>query len=277
MTNMKIFFRIALLVLAGFVVLTKSLVFAESTAILATVPSKACPQFTIISTNVPEALADNTQKVLVTVELKDCSEELLDGIPITLTTNRAAVDHADVVSSGGEVLEQGYGSGVNATTGVDGRVYFSVYTDVPGEVIITLKADYIVLLGTKNVKFLPIPFPKNISVSVVVPPVIGNLFPGYDEKDKTLPLFVPAKQQFDDAKIVNLGVDLQIPLWSFLLFALVILAIPTLSTTNILLLRHIRKEQVADTAKIEQEVEEIHEEIKAELEKPQKDEKPPTV
>jgi hypothetical protein len=234
--------------------------------VAATVPSRACPQFTIISTNVPEALADNSQKILVSVQLKDCEQALFPNSSVFLSTNRGAIDRADVVTASGSVVKQGYGTGVEGITGSDGKIYFNVYSDVPGEAILSLKADNTLLLGTKTVKFLALPFPKNISISISVPPIIGNIIPGYNKKESTLPLFVPQTQQYDTAKIVNLGVDLRLPFWLFILLALIILAIPTLSTSNILLLRRIRKEQKAVTTKIEEEVEEIQGEILAEQE-----------
>ncbi len=249
---------------------------SETTTVTATVPSKACPQFTIISTNVPEALADNSQKILVTVLLKDCEEAILPDTLVTLTTNRGAVDHADFVTASGEVLTQGYGTGVNGNTNAEGVVYFNLYTEVPGEVTVFLKADNLILLGTKQVKFLALPFPKNISISVTIPPIIGKIIPGYNEKKGTLPIFVPENQQFDDAKIVNMGVDLRLPFWLFLLLTLILIAIPVLSTTNIFLLRRIRKEQNLETSKIEAEVEEIHEELQSEICKTPKEPKNPS-
>jgi len=262
-------FQILLFALVGFVLLPIANVTAQSqtTTVTASIPSRACPQFSIISTNVTEALADNSQKILVSVQLKDCGQVLMQDSSVSLNTNRGAVDHADAVTATGDVVLRGFGTGVDAKTGTDGMAYFNVYSLVPGDVTVTLKADNILLLGTKDIKFLPIPFPKNISVSVTIPPYIGRLLPNYNEKTSTLPLFVPQKQQFDEAKIVNLGVDLQIPFWFFLIMMLILLAIPTLSTSNIILLRRIRKEQRVETTKIEAEVEEIHEEITAEIDK----------
>ncbi len=232
----------------------------------AIVPSKACPQYSSIVSNVSEILADNSQKVTITVKTYDCSNVALPDVPVVLRSNRGVLDNIYNQSAGvGNGLD-----GLRAITDENGFVFFEVYSSVPGEAIFTAVADDLVTIGDVKIKFLSLPFPKNVTVTIKVPSVIGRIT---GNKINKITILQPEEMQYDETRTVNLGVQIDIPFWvalfifiSILLNILLLLVILILNIRLRVAQNKEVKEISKDTLLLEKEEEQI-EEILKEIEK----------
>lgn len=192
----------------------------------ALVPSRIDKNKSEVTVYPTEVLADNVQMAIVTVKLKDSSGSPLPNIKVKLISNRGAIDTIHERSTGNDI----------ATTDADGVAYFEVTSSVPGEVMLTTTADTLVTFDSIKLTFLPLPFPKNVTLSVEVPKFISPT--------GEITLLKPSGENTQDGKkiveksekdkIVNLGVNVKIPLWiislvllsglmNIFLFALVII------------------------------------------------------
>jgi hypothetical protein len=174
-------------------------------AVAATVPSKVCPQYSSLTANVKEVLSDDSQKVTFTVQLKDCSENQLENIPVELKSNRGAIDKINKIGPSGQILQSGDGLGVSGVTDSNGFAFFESYSSVPGGAIFNLTADDQLTVGQLNIKYLPLPFPKNIIVVVEVPKFVSE--------SGGITILKPAEVDYSDDKLVNLTMEVRIPVW----------------------------------------------------------------
>lgn len=251
----------ALIVAVG---LTPTLILADeqevkaAITVAAVVPSRVCVQYSNFTTNVSELLSDASQKATLTVKIEDCSQNPLDSVPIVITSNRGAIDSIDYVNSGGTVITSGNGLGVTGHTDTNGYVFFETYSNVPGEAIYNAKADDLFDVGQVKITFLPLPFPKNISVVIEVPKIISS--------SGIITLFKPKNFDLDKDKLVNLTMELRIPSWTFYLFIFVIILNITMFSTIMALMFRIKKLQKVEIEHIEQE-EEILKKEEQEIEK----------
>lgn len=226
-----------------------------------TVPSKVCPAYSSVLTSVKSVLADSSQKIVVTVKAYDCEKQPLSGVPITLTSNRGDIDKIQAIDSGGSpIASTGFldralsflvptvfaasDSTPNITvTDTKGFAYFQVISNVPGDIELTATADGILALPSVGATFLPLPFPKNVTVSLVLPPIIGSVVPGYNKSTGEVPIFVPKSQAIDHTKLVNMGVDIRIPFWFQVLVIFLIVLTPFLIHFVFINLSVIKKNQ----------------------------------
>jgi len=172
-------------------------------AVAATVPSKVSAVNSTVTANVKEVLADGIQKFVITVTLHDVSDNPLPNIKVVLTSNRGDIDTINALS------------GVDETN-AEGMVYFEVSSNVPGKSILTALADNMVTLNSVTVTFLPLPFPKNVTISVEVPKFISStgevvlLKPSSENEDRASG---EKAEKTEKDKIVNLGVNVRVPFW----------------------------------------------------------------
>lgn len=216
-----------------------------SLSVSATVPSKACPQYSSVKSNVAELLSDASQKAVITVILKDCNKLALAGTPVLLTSNRGALDKIQNVDDKGVVITSGDGLGVAGTTDANGYLFFEVYSRVPGESIVTARADNLLDIGMVKLTFLPLPFPRNLIVVAEVPRIISP--------SGAITIFRPKNLDFDREKLVNLTMELRIPVWVFYL-AITMAAVNFLMFLTIMILVfRIRKMQNKEITVLEEE------------------------
>jgi hypothetical protein len=258
---LNLFFCLTLLV----TLLGPSLVYAEeagevkaAVAVGATVPSKICPQYSSFVTNVTEILSDASQKALFTVHIKDCGQVELANTPLAITSNRGALDKLHVVDSIGNVIDTGDGLGLQGSTDANGFIFFQAYSNIPGEAIFSASGDNMVDLGQIKITFLPLPFPKNISVVAEVPKIISP--------SGLITLFKPKDYDVDRDKLVNLTMELRIPAWVFYVFILIIFLNTAMFSSIMALVFKIRAMQKVEIEHIEQE-EEILKKEEQEIEK----------
>ncbi|NTU70065.1 hypothetical protein HGB13_04620, partial [bacterium] len=243
-------------------------IFAETVPVNALVPSKVCLQYSSIKSNVSDLLADLSQKAIMTVKIHDCSDNALKDIPVTLSSNRGEIDWIRASTSNGDILDL-IDNSATQDTDENGFAYFRVASKVPGEVQFKLLADTLVEFEAIKIKFLPLPFPTNVTVSVEVPSFINQ--------DKKITLFKPAGSDgIDREKLVNLGVEIIVPFWLVVLVLVLLSLTPLLFVLIILLLGRIKKAEKHNELCLEKEeklLEDEAGELKIEREQIDKEEK----
>jgi hypothetical protein len=222
------------------------------------ISTSVCPQYSSVSINVTEILADVTQKALITVVTKNCNQQAVPNSGVELTSNRGAIDSIDQVDANGSLIKRGDGLGLTGTSDGNGYTFFHVYSVVPGEALFSSVVDDQITLGQVKCTFLTPPVPKNISIAIEVPKIISP--------NGKITLFQPKSQDFDPQKLVNLGFELLLPAWiSELTAALILLVFIFVIWTIILLLRigHLQKktykELEVETAIVKDEEKELKE------------------
>jgi hypothetical protein len=213
--------------------------------VAAVVPTRACPQYSSFVANNTQILADATQKITFTVIVKDCIQVPLANSQVTITSNRGAIDKIDYVDENGNVLDTGDGLGSSGITDANGYVFFEGYSGVPGEAVFSAKVDTFLDLNQVKITFLPLPFPKNITVALEVPKFISST--------GIITIFRPKDYDVDKDKLVNMTMELRIPIWVFYLIIFVILLNTTMFSTIMALIFKIRKLQKVEIEHIEQE------------------------
>jgi hypothetical protein len=282
MKNLK---TISILFLLAFFLLMPVGLMADTIPVGATVPSKINLQHSSFISNTDQVLADNSQKITLTIKVFDSNDNPLANVPVLLKSNRGVLDwiqnvtgndsgvsyvgrqladaSIDDLSDSQGVISEGNGlDGVTGHSNTDGLVYFNVYSTVPGNATFTATGDNLVTIGVVQVDFLPLPFPANVTVNLEIPKIIAPLFGG--NKTGEVTVVSPTKQAFNNEQSVNLGVKVNIPFWivflvflSFVLnvvfmFLLVIFALWTKITQ-----RKEVKEIKKDTNLLEKEAAEI--------------------
>jgi len=215
-------------------------------SVAALVPSKVDKNKSKITVYPTEVLADGVQKSIVTINLKDVNGNSLPNIKVKLISNRGVIDTMREVGTGLET----------ATTGLDGVAYFEVTSSVPGEIILTVTADTLVIFDPLKMTFLALPFPKNVTISVEVPKFIspsGEVKLLRPSGEKT------PEEKSENDKIVNLGVNVKIPFWIMLLIVLSLIMNIVLFLLVIIM--------ILKTKKTEEKEEQILEKEKEVLEK----------
>jgi hypothetical protein len=141
-------------------------------------------------------------------------------------------------------------------------VFFEVYSAVPGEVILTAEADGLVTIGEVKAKFLPLPFPANVTVNLELPKFLAPIFGGNDKGEVTV--LQPDSQQFNNDNSVNMGMKINVPSWVVLTIFFSLVANLFFLILLIYLTYRIRwvqakevKEIEKDTALLEKEEKEI--------------------
>lgn len=220
----------------------------------AVVPTTACAQYSSFTANVTEILADSTQKVTLTAIVKDCTNVAIEDALVTITSNRGGIDKIDSVDSNGNLQLAGDGLGISGETDSNGYAFFEAYSGVPGEALFSAKVDSLLNLNQIKVTFLPLPFPKSISVALEVPRFIA--------KSGVITLFQPKAQDIDKGKLVNMTMELRIPIWVFYFTVFVIFLNATMFVTILILLYRIRKIQKVEMADLETDKELLEKEEK---------------
>lgn len=225
-------------------------------SVAAVVPTKACPQYSSIVSNVSEILSDMSQKGTITVKVFDCSNVAISGAIVKLSSNRGAIDRLNKVDSTGTVQASGDGQGLSALTDINGFAFYQVYSNVAGESLYTARVDEQLDIGQVKITYLPLPFPKNISVVVEVPKVIAP--------EGQITIFKPKNYDIDKEKLVNLTMELRIPSWVFYLTIVVVLINIFMFLTIMLLMMRIRIIQQKEEKILEKEESEIEKLVETE-------------
>ena len=229
-----------------------------SLSISATVPTVACAQFSSVTKNVSDLLSDSSQRVLITAKVNDCTNQPIVAASVIVTSNRGQIDTITPVTSSGTPITIPIGQ-KGGLTDVNGYAFFEVRSNVPGEALFSTLIDGTISLDQTKIIFLPLPFPKNVTVTIEVPRILA--------KDGNITLFRPAEQEIDKEKMVNMGVEFRLPQWvGWLLFGLFFLNVILFAVIIFLSVRIGRYQKItlakADKeldilAKEEKEIEEI--------------------
>lgn len=226
---------------------------AESVNVNAVVPSKVCLQYSAVTQNVNNLLSDLSQRAIITVKVYDCSNNPLKDIPLAISSNRGEVDWIRFSDSGGNLLDLVDGKPVGKSD-ENGFAYIRVASKVPGEAQLTVVADTLVEFEPVKIKFLPLPFPTNVTVSVEVPSFINQ--------DKKITLFKPSgADKIDREKLVNLGVEIIVPFWLVVLVLSLLAMTPLLFVVIIALLGRIKKYEKYNKLFLEREEKLLQEEV----------------
>jgi hypothetical protein len=226
--------------------------------VTAIVPTKACGQYSSVVSNVAEILSDASQKATITVKVFDCANLAISGSEVTITSNRGSIDKINQVDSDGDIIVSGDGQGLSALTDINGFLFYQVYSSVAGESTYTARVDSQLDIGQVKITYLPLPFPKNISVVVEVPKIIAP--------SGEITIFKPKNYDIDREKLVNLTMELTIPVWVFYLVTFISISNVLMFLTIMLLVFRIRKMQKVELADLKLDTELLQKE-ETEIEK----------
>lgn len=209
-------------------------------AVAAVVPTRVSEINSSITVNKKEALSDKKDFFLVTVKLRDKDNSPLPDIRVSLSSVRGEIDRIEAVGiSGGTVTILGGDPPYMTRSNAEGFAFFKVTSSVPGETAFTALVDSLVTLPSETVsltvKFLPLPFPENITISIAVPSIISP--------DGKITIFEPKDKEssIDRDKLVDLGTELIVPFYVLVIILILSSISPILIIIVMMLLRRIRK------------------------------------
>jgi len=217
---------------------------AQEVNVNALVGSKVVLQYSSATSNVNESLADLSQRALITVKLRDADNEPLKDIPVTVFSNRGDIDWIRASSANGEIIELIDDKPI-IKSDENGFVFFRVASKVPGEAHFNVLADNLIEFEPIKIKFLPLPFPTNITVTIEVP--------SFMSPDNKITIFKPFGHEFDRDKLVNLGVEIIIPFWLAATILLLLTLGPILFFIIFLLILRVKKYEKANNLCLEKE------------------------
>lgn len=199
----------------------------------AVVPTQASPPICYSTLSANEILADpSSHSVLLTVYVFDGSHNPLAGIPVKITSNRGASDIIEAVSKIGTGDPNMNIDNTDAT----GRVFFRLTSWMPGDAAFSILVDNSFNLPEQTVKFLPLPFPSNVTVTVPLPGTEKKIILVAPEPEKPL-----TTEQKEAKKLVNTGTEIRIPFWIFIMVVLWVFLIPLFIIFIALGIRKIRR------------------------------------
>lgn len=205
-----------------------------------------------VQLNAQETLADPVNHpLLLTVILLDKDQKPLPDKDVAVTSNRGNVDIIEATSKLSQY--QVHAAEVSAMqkdqTNKEGQVSFRITSFIPGQAFLKIMADTIIELPSQTIKFDPLPFPSNLTISVAVP---------FSQKEWTI--FSPRLQkeklsslQKEAETLANTGTKIKFNFWAiFFIFALLILSplFVILNFANLKKLREVEKEEIELLKKI---------------------------
>lgn len=183
-----------------------------------------------------ELPADGSSTVILTATIVDANNLPLPQKEVTVTSNRGDIDTIRCYA-GSTLTEES-----KATTDASGVARCSARSVVPGEATFTAVADTITLEDKPVVKFTPLPIITQLKITVKTP---GGgqvtLVQPPTSTTPTTPTGEPLDHSSSSDKLVDTGINLQIPFWVFIITAFFFLLIPVLLLIIIVLIRKIRQ------------------------------------
>jgi len=218
----------------------------------ALVPSEVIKDKSEVYLNPKETLADPaSHKMFLKVTLKDKDSKSLKNLDVWLSTNRGAVDLIEILS-GPDVNSQETGpngQGKKGRTDANGEISFSISSWTPGEAILYIKADSLIDFDAQNIRFDPLPFPANLTVTVPLPGTQKKITLISPQSENPQAPLTPEQEKAK--KLVNTGTEIKIPFWIFGLIIFWIIITPLFIILAALSLRRIRKTERREMALLE--------------------------
>lgn len=212
------------------------------------VDSKVSKEKSEVFANVYEILADVSQRVIITVKLRDKDGNPLPGVKVELHSNRGEIDKIIAIKAeDGNLTPEEKAQPYITQTDENGIAYFRVSSTVPGEASFTVAADNIVEFAPLKITFLPLPMPRDITVSIEVPTFINP--------QGKIVLFRPSRFGAAESRLINTGIEIKIPSSLFIAIVLVVLLGPILLLIVFLLMRRIKKSEEKEIAYLKKEQE----------------------
>ncbi len=205
---------------------------AESVTLAMTVPSQVSLNYSYSTLEPKETLADPiNHPSLLTVYLRDQNKNPLVDKNVEVSSSRGNIDVIEATSklSSSEAGSLDISDYQKDRTDVNGQASFRIASSIPGEATLNITADNIVKLPSQNIKFLPLPFPADLTLSVDLP---------FTEKELII-ISPPVKKSQES--ISPEGVKMQIPFWWLILPNFIIIICLIFIILNFLNLRKIRK------------------------------------
>lgn len=245
-----IFNLIAFIVLAFFISLSsypyihaETKAEAQNYSTTATVPSPVSVKKSTVDLNASEVLAEpESHSILLTVTLKDDEQKPISNRKVEVVSNRGIVDVIEAVSKISEFKVQAAESGTVSPlqfdeTDKNGQTAFRITSFISGESILSITADSVVQLESVKIKFLPLPFPANLTIVIKSP--FSNkewslISPQYQEEKLSA-------EQKEAKKLVNTGSKIHLPLWLFAILVFLLIGCPVFIILNFVNLRKLKK------------------------------------
>lgn len=203
-----------------------------------TVDSRVSLANSSVSLSANEVLADpENHPIVVIVKLRDASNNIMPNITVEISSNRGNIDIIEMFESNGQTLLP-VSSG---KTDENGEIRFRLGSYVPGDVLFSIVADTLVHFPDQKVKFLPLPFPGNIEVSVAIPGAAGSKITLIPKSAEAQASTTPAR--IEARRLANIGTEITIPFSLFVLVILILISAPILILFVLLFLTRLKKQQ----------------------------------
>ncbi|QQG49941.1 MAG: Ig-like domain-containing protein [Candidatus Berkelbacteria bacterium] len=183
-----------------------------------------------------ELPADGTSMVTLTATIVDANNLPLPQKEVIVTSNRGDIDTIRCYA-GSTLTEEN-----KATTDTNGVARCGARSLVPGEATFTATADTVILEDKPVVKFTPLPILTQLKITVKTPGggQVTLVQPPAPSATPSSPTGEGLDHSPSSDKLVDTGINLQIPFWVFIITALFFLLIPVLLLIIIVLIRKIR-------------------------------------
>ena len=245
MNKLKIiilFLGVALFSVPGFVVAA-----ADSVNVGAMVPSRVSKPKSSIVLNASETLADPANhSILLTIYLKDEFGNPLPNLNVEITSNRGDIDILGILTGADQGKTQS--KTAKGRTNDEGMISFKITSFMPGDVTLKIVADTLIEFDPITVKFLPLPFPANVTISLPIP-FSKNSWKIYDTPvmagGNMTPVEIQAKQ------LANTGMKVEIPFWPLLIVGIWLFSAPFFVIMNFYTLRRSRQTEKREVELLE--------------------------
>ncbi|MCR4277770.1 MAG: hypothetical protein NUV85_02025 [Candidatus Berkelbacteria bacterium] len=220
-----------LLALASFFVLAPTIVFAQDTIVKATVVSSVDSTRSTFVSDLASLPADGTSLVILTATIVDDHDIPLPNKEVVVTSNRGDVDTINCYS--GSTLTNSR----TATTDSEGKARCAASSSAAGNATFTAVAEGITLDNKPTVTFTPLPILTNLTIKVKLPGggTLTILEPPAPSTEKT-----PTPASPSTNKLVNTGVEFNVPFWVLLMIILFFITEPILIVLVLRLTRRMR-------------------------------------
>lgn len=207
-----------LLSLLVFFTFAPTIVFAQSTTVNANVVSSVDSTSSTFVSDLSSLPADGTSMVILTATILDAQSSPLPGKTVVVSSNRGEVDTIRCYS-GSTLTEVS-----QAISDSSGKARCAVSSTAAGNATFTAVAEGITLNNKPTVTFTPLPILTNLTVKVTLPggQTLTILEPPKQPATTTTPASPSIK------KLVNTGVEFNIPFWMLLVVILFLITEPIL-------------------------------------------------
>jgi hypothetical protein len=247
-----------------------ALVFAADVEVTAVVVPNISETLSAVEVNLTELPADGVSTVIITVTVKYKDGTPAIGRDVSINSNRGNVEFFRYYDGSNWV------EGTSGKTDSSGIIRFSASSTAPGRATFIAVCDNVVLEDKPSVNFMPLPVLERLLLTVQLP--FGQ---------KITLLKPPVLKELPNNRLVDTGIEMEIPFWIFLIIVILLISTPIFFIWILLMIIALRRrdkkeddllrriyeleQQLANSQQAEvvetQKIEKVEEEILDKIEK----------